>query len=108
MASSSAATVEVGQTVQSSQTVAKFFIVAADLSQIEIEAAVVESDIGGIDNGDPVVFTVDAFPGERFQGNVVQVRQLGTSRPTSSPTPWWSTRVTRTATAAGHDGRTSR
>lgn len=70
--------VEVGQTVQSSQSVAQFFTVAADLSQIEIEAAVVESDIGGIDNGDPVVFTVDAFPGERFQGSVVQVRQLGT------------------------------
>lgn len=69
--------VEVGQTVQSSQTVAKFFTVAADLSQIEIEANVVESDIGGIDNGDPVVFTVDAFPGERFNGTVVQVRQLG-------------------------------
>lgn len=70
--------VEVGQTVQSSQSIAKFFTVAADLSQIEIEANVVESDIGGIDNGDPVVFTVDAFPGERFQGSVVQVRQLGT------------------------------
>lgn len=70
--------VEVGQTVQSSQTVAKFFVVAADLSQIEIEAAVVESDIGGIDDGDPAVFTVDAFPGERFQGTVVQVRKLGT------------------------------
>ena len=69
--------VEVGQTVQSAQTVAKFFTVAADLSQIEIEAAVVESDIGGIDNDDPVVFTVDAFPGERFTGTVVQVRQLG-------------------------------
>jgi HlyD family secretion protein len=69
--------VEVGQTVQSSQTVAKFFTVAADLSQIEIEANVVESDIGGIDANDPVVFTVDAFPGERFNGNVVQVRQLG-------------------------------
>jgi HlyD family secretion protein len=69
--------VEVGQTVQSSQSVAKFFTVAADLSQIEIEANVVESDIGGIDANDPVVFTVDAFPGERFNGNVVQVRQLG-------------------------------
>jgi HlyD family secretion protein len=69
--------VEVGQTVQSSQTVANFFTVAADLSQIEIEAAVFESDIGGIDIGDPVVFTVDAFAGERFQGSVVQVRQLG-------------------------------
>lgn len=69
--------VEVGQTVQSSQSVAQFFVVAADLSQIEIEAAVVESDIGGIDNGDPVVFSVDAFQGERFNGEVVQVRQLG-------------------------------
>jgi HlyD family secretion protein len=69
--------VEVGQTVQSAQSVAKFFTVAADLSQIEIEANVVESDIGGIDAGDPVAFTVDAFAGERFQGNVVQVRQLG-------------------------------
>jgi HlyD family secretion protein len=69
--------VEVGQTVQSSQSVAQFFTVAADLSQIEIQAAVFESDIGGIDPGDPAVFTVDAFPGERFQGSVVQVRQLG-------------------------------
>ena len=69
--------VEVGQTIQSSQSIKSLFMVAADLSQIEIEAAVVESDIGGIDNGDPVVFTVDAFAGERFQGSVVQVRQLG-------------------------------
>lgn len=69
--------VEVGQTIQSSQSIKNLFIVAADLSQIEIQAAVVESDIGGIDAGDPVAFTVDAFPGERFQGSVVQVRQLG-------------------------------
>ena len=70
--------VEVGQTIQSSQSIKSLFIVAADLSQIEIQAAVVESDIGGIDAGDQVAFTVDAFPGERFQGSVVQVRQLGT------------------------------
>jgi HlyD family secretion protein len=69
--------VEVGQTVQSSQQVAQFFTIAQDLSEIQIEAAVVESDIGGIDDGDPAVFTVDAFPGERFQGRVVQVRQQG-------------------------------
>jgi HlyD family secretion protein len=69
--------VEVGQTIQSSQSIAKLFTVAADLSQIEIEARVVESDIGGIDSGDSVAFTVDAFAGERFQGQVVQVRQLG-------------------------------
>jgi HlyD family secretion protein len=68
---------EVGQTVQSSQSIATLFVVAADLSEIEIEAAVVESDIGGIDNGDPVRFNVDAFPGEQFLGSVVQVRKLG-------------------------------
>lgn len=69
--------VDVGQTVQSSMNVAQFFTVAEDLSQIQIEAAVVESDIGGIDDGDTVTFTVDAFPGERFNGIVTQVRKLG-------------------------------
>jgi HlyD family secretion protein len=69
--------VEVGQTVQSSQQVAQFFTIAQDLSEIQIEAAVVESDIGGIDDGDPVTFTVDAFPGERFRGQVEQVRRQG-------------------------------
>jgi HlyD family secretion protein len=69
--------VDVGQTVQSSMNVAKFFTIAQDLSQIQIEAAVVESDIGGIDEGDQVAFTVDAFAGERFQGEVQQVRKLG-------------------------------
>lgn len=72
--------VDVGQTVQSSMTVAKFFTIAQDLSQIQIEAGVVESDIGGIDAGDPATFTVDAFPGERFQGVVKQVRVLGTEQ----------------------------
>lgn len=69
--------VEIGQTVQSSQQVAQFFVIAQDLSQIQIEASVVESDIGGIDAGDPAVFEVDAYPGERFRGEVVQVRQQG-------------------------------
>jgi HlyD family secretion protein len=69
--------VNVGQTVQSSMSVANFFTIAADLSKIQIEASVVESDIGGINQGDPATFTVDAFPGERFQGTVEQVRPLG-------------------------------
>jgi HlyD family secretion protein len=69
--------VEVGQTVQSSQQVATLFQVASDLSLIEIETSVVESDIGGIDPGDPARFTVDAFPTDSFRGEVVQVRKLG-------------------------------
>jgi HlyD family secretion protein len=69
--------VEVGQTVQSSQTVAQFFVIAQDLSEIQIEASVVESDIGGVDDGDTATFQVDAYPGETFRGRVVQVRQQG-------------------------------
>jgi len=72
--------VNIGQTVQSSMNVAKFFTIAADLSQIQIEAAVVESDIGGVDEGDTASFSVDAFPGERFQGVVQQVRKQGTEQ----------------------------
>ncbi len=72
--------VEVGQTVQSSMSVAQFFTIAQDLSQIQIEASVVESDIGGIDQGDPVTFEVDAFPGETFRGSVSQVRVQGTEQ----------------------------
>lgn len=72
--------VNVGQTVQSSMSVAKLFTVAQDLSQIQIEASVVEGDIGGIDPGDPVAFEVDAQKGRRFQGSVRQVRKLGTEQ----------------------------
>lgn len=69
--------VEVGQTVQSSMSVAQFFTIAQDLSQIQIEASVVEEDIGGIDPGDPVTFEVTAYPGETFRGAVTQVRRQG-------------------------------
>lgn len=69
--------VDLGQTVQSSMTVANFFTVAQDTSQIQIEAAVVESDMDGVAVGDPATFSVDAFPGERFRGTVTQVRVLG-------------------------------
>lgn len=72
--------IEVGQTVQASFSAPKLFIIAQDLSDIRIDAEVVESDIGGLDSGDPVTFTVDAYPGERFTGVVEQVRKAGVER----------------------------
>jgi HlyD family secretion protein len=69
--------INIGQTVQASMQAPKFFVIAQDLSDIRIDANVVESDIGGIDAGDPVAFTVDTFPGQRFQGVVEQVRLQG-------------------------------
>jgi HlyD family secretion protein len=66
--------VDVGQTVAASFSAPILFQIAQDLEDIRIDAAVVESDIGGIDAGDPATFKVDAYPNETFRGTVEQVR----------------------------------
>ena len=66
--------VDVGQTVAASFTAPTLFVVANDLSKMQIEAAVSEADVGGIDVGQQVDFGVDAFPGRTFHGEVKQVR----------------------------------
>jgi HlyD family secretion protein len=70
--------VSVGQTVQSNYNVATLFTIARDLRQMEIEAAISEADIGGVEAGQAVTFTVDAFPGRSFQGKVRQIRNNST------------------------------
>lgn len=66
--------VDVGQTVAASLSAPVLFRIAQDLSDIRIDVAVVESDIGGIDAGDKVSFKVDAYPDDDFTGTVEQVR----------------------------------
>lgn len=66
--------VDVGQTVAASFSAPILFTIAQDLEDIRIDAAVVEADIGGINSGDAVTFTVDAYPDEQFAGEVEQVR----------------------------------
>lgn len=66
--------VDVGQTVAASFTAPTLFIIANDLAKMQIEAAVSEADVGGIDVGQNVEFSVDAFPGRTFHGEVSQVR----------------------------------
>ncbi len=66
--------VDVGQTVAASLSAPILFRIAQDLRDIRIDADVVESDIGGIDKGDKVTFTVDAYPNDEFTGVVEQVR----------------------------------
>lgn len=63
-----------GQTVAASLSSPVLFRIAQDLTQIRIEANVDEADIGNVNQGDPVTFTVDAFPDEEFSGSVDQVR----------------------------------
>jgi HlyD family secretion protein len=66
--------VNIGQTVVSSLSTPSLFLIAKDLTQLQIWAAVNEADVGGIYEGQPVKFTVDAFPGQIFDGTVGRVR----------------------------------
>jgi HlyD family secretion protein len=66
--------VEPGQTVAASLSAPTLFVVAQDLSRMRILAQVDESDIGSIDSGLPVKFTVQAYPDIEFTGSATQVR----------------------------------
>jgi HlyD family secretion protein len=66
--------IEVGQTVAASFNTPTLFIIAQDLSKMEINALVDESDIGQIKIGQPVRFTVEAYPDKTFEGLVRQIR----------------------------------
>jgi HlyD family secretion protein len=66
--------VDVGQTVAASLQSPTVFAIAADLTDMQVNASIDESDIGRVSKGQPVAFTVDAYPGEWFTGVVAQVR----------------------------------
>ena len=66
--------VDVGQTVAASLNTPQLFLIANDLAHMQILAAVDESDIGMIRNGQPVRFSVQAYPNVTFAGTVQQVR----------------------------------
>jgi HlyD family secretion protein len=69
--------VDPGSTVAASLQAPVLFQIAQDLEQIEILVLVDEADIGAIEAGQDVTFTVDAFPGREFKGEVAQVRIAG-------------------------------
>jgi HlyD family secretion protein len=70
---------DVGQTVAASLSAPKLFVIANDLSRMQILASVDESDIGKIQAGQPVTFTVQSFPDRQFSGSVEQVRLNSTT-----------------------------
>ena len=67
--------VDVGQTVAASLQAPILFTIAQDLTKMQVETSVDEADIGKIRLDGPVSFTVDAFPGQTFAGQVVQIRK---------------------------------
>lgn len=66
--------VDVGQTVAASLNAPTLFTLAQDLRQMRIEAQISEADVGGVEEGQTVNFTVDAYPARTFTGRVSQVR----------------------------------
>jgi len=66
--------VDVGQTVAASMSAPTLFVIANDLAKMQIDANVAEADVGGVEVGQDVEFTVDAFPYRTFHGKVIQVR----------------------------------
>ena len=66
--------VEQGQTVAASLSTPTLFTIAEDLTKMQIEANIAEADIGVIKPEMPVSFTVDAYPNEKFDGKVQQIR----------------------------------
>lgn len=71
--------VDVGQTVAASLSAPTLFEIANNLAQMQIDAYVSEADIGSVEVGQQVNFTVDAFPNRTFQGKVAQVRNAATT-----------------------------
>lgn len=71
--------VEEGQTVASSFNTPELFVIAKDLTDMRVIADIDEADIGGVKEGQRVSFTVDAFPDDKFEGQVTQVRQEATT-----------------------------
>jgi HlyD family secretion protein len=67
--------VDVGQTVAASLQAPVLFIIAQDLTKMQVDTSVDEADIGRVVVDGPATFTVDAFPGQTFPGRVVQIRK---------------------------------
>ena len=66
--------VDVGQTVAASFQTPTLFLIAQDLTKMQVDTNVSESDIGAVRDGHPASFTVDAYPGKAFHGAVAQIR----------------------------------
>lgn len=67
--------IERGQTVAASLQAPELFVIAQNLRDMQVDASIDESDVGRIRTGQRATFTVDAFPGQTFGGEVRQVRK---------------------------------
>jgi HlyD family secretion protein len=67
--------VDVGQTVAASLAAPTLFLIAQDLTKMQVDTNVSEADVGRVRVNQPATFTVDAYPGRVFRGTVTSIRQ---------------------------------
>jgi HlyD family secretion protein len=67
--------ITIGQTVAATFQTPTLFLIATDLTQMEVDTNVSESDVGGLREGDKASFVVEAYPNRTFTGKVLQFRQ---------------------------------
>jgi HlyD family secretion protein len=72
-------TIERGQTVAASLQAPELFVIAQNLQDMQVEAAIDESDVGRLRTGQSASFNVDAFPGQTFEGQIRQVRKAASN-----------------------------
>ncbi|WP_066725953.1 efflux RND transporter periplasmic adaptor subunit [Sphingomonas pituitosa] len=87
--------VDAGQTVAASFSTPTMFVIARDLTQMKLEVAIDEADVGSVKVGQPASFTVDAFPGRTFPAQITRV-DLGSNLTASTAS---TTAATSTSTA---------
>ncbi|MEO7689824.1 MAG: efflux RND transporter periplasmic adaptor subunit [Sphingomonas sp.] len=79
--------IEPGQTVAASFSTPTLFVIAQDLSQMKLEVAIDEADVGSVKEGQQAKFTVDAFPGKTFPASITRVDLGSNLSAQSSTTP---------------------
>ncbi len=67
--------VDVGQTVAASLSAPTLFLIAQDLTKMQVDTNVSEADVGRVRVNQPATFTVDAYPGRTFTGTVTSIRE---------------------------------
>lgn len=87
--------IEPGQTVAASFNTPTLFVIAEDLSQMKLEVAIDEADVGTVKEGQRASFTVDAFPGKTFPATITRV-DVGSNLSTQSSSSSSSTSTTAT------------
>ena len=92
--------VDVGQTLAASVQSPVLFRIATDLTRLQVQAGIDESDVGGLTPGESVTFDVESYPDETFHGTLTQVRLQPIATPATGP----ATVPTATAAQPGAAG----